>query len=86
MDANAERVVARLFAVEEPLPKARAKLAALAAPLVPKERPGDFAQALMDLGSGICFAEETAVCARARSLSTARHADWGSLKRCRAKR
>jgi A/G-specific adenine glycosylase len=55
MDANAERVVARLFAVEEPLPKARAKLAALAAPLVPKERPGDFAQALMDLGSGICL-------------------------------
>jgi A/G-specific adenine glycosylase len=54
MDANAERVIARLFAVEEPLPKAKAKLAALAAPLVPEQRAGDFAQALMDLGSLIC--------------------------------
>jgi A/G-specific adenine glycosylase len=55
MDANAERVIARLFAIQEPLPKARAKLAALAAPLVPETRAGDFAQALMDLGSGICL-------------------------------
>jgi A/G-specific adenine glycosylase len=54
MDANAESVIARLFAVEEPLPKARAKLAMLAAPLVPEQRPGDFAQALMDLGSVVC--------------------------------
>jgi A/G-specific adenine glycosylase len=54
MDANAERVIARLFAVKEPLPKARPKLAELAAPLVPEQRPGDFAQALMDLGSGLC--------------------------------
>jgi A/G-specific adenine glycosylase len=55
MDANAERVIARLFAVEEPLPKAKAKLAALAEPLVPERRAGDFAQSLMDLGSGICL-------------------------------
>ena len=55
MDANAMRVIARLFAVDEPLPKAKAKLAALAAPLVPHARPGDFAQGLMDLGSGICL-------------------------------
>jgi A/G-specific adenine glycosylase len=54
MDANAARVMARLFAVQETLPQAKAKLAVLAAPLVPKERPGDFAQALMDLGSSIC--------------------------------
>ena len=54
MDANAERVIARLFAVGEPLPKAKAKLAALTAALVPEQRPGDFAQALMDLGSLIC--------------------------------
>jgi A/G-specific adenine glycosylase len=54
MDANAERVIARLFAVEEPLPKARPALAALALPLIPQKRPGDFAQALMDLGSLIC--------------------------------
>jgi A/G-specific adenine glycosylase len=54
MDANAERVVARLFAVEEPLPGAKAKLLALGKSLVPERRAGDFAQALMDLGAGIC--------------------------------
>jgi A/G-specific adenine glycosylase len=54
MDANAARVMARLFAVKEPLTQAKPKLAELAAPLVPRERPGDFAQALMDLGSAIC--------------------------------
>ena len=54
MDANAERVIARLFAVGEPLPGAKAKLAALAAPMVPERRASDFAQALMDLGSLIC--------------------------------
>lgn len=54
MDANAERVIARLFAVEEPLPKAKLKLHALAQELVPVRRAGDFAQALMDLGATIC--------------------------------
>ena len=54
IDANAERVIARLFAVEEALPKAKAKLASMAEHLVPVERPGDFAQALMDLGAEMC--------------------------------
>jgi A/G-specific adenine glycosylase len=54
MDANAERVIARLLAMDQELPKAKAKLALMAEPLVPVERPGDFAQALMDLGSQIC--------------------------------
>ncbi len=53
MDANAERVIARLYAVETPLPRAKAELYALAQKLVP-ERAGDFAQGLMDLGSAIC--------------------------------
>ena len=53
MDANAERVIARAFAVETPMPKAKAELHALCSVLVPK-RAGDFAQALMDLGSAIC--------------------------------
>ncbi len=60
MDANAERVIARLFAVEEPLPGAKAKLLALGKSLVPKKRAGDFAQALMDLGSGICTVKRPA--------------------------
>ena len=54
IDANAERVLARLFAVEQPLPKAKARLRELGQSLVPEKRAGDFAQALMDLGSMIC--------------------------------
>ena len=53
MDANAERVIARLYAVETPMPKAKAELHVHAMALVPM-RAGDFAQALMDLGSAIC--------------------------------
>jgi A/G-specific adenine glycosylase len=53
MDANAERVIARLYAVETPMPKAKPQLHAHCMALVP-ERAGDFAQALMDLGSAIC--------------------------------
>ena len=53
MDANAERVIARLYAVETPMPKAKGELHAHAMALVPA-RAGDFAQALMDLGSAIC--------------------------------
>ena len=54
VDANVERVVARLFAVETPLPPAKAELHRLAATLVRAHRPGDWAQALMDLGAVIC--------------------------------
>jgi A/G-specific adenine glycosylase len=53
MDANAERVIARFYAVKTPMPKAKAQLHKLASALVPA-RAGDFAQALMDLGSAIC--------------------------------
>ncbi len=54
VDGNVERVVARLFAVEEPLPRAKPKLKALAATLTPQSRPGDYTQAMMDLGATIC--------------------------------
>jgi A/G-specific adenine glycosylase len=54
IDGNVERVVARLYAVREPLPAAKARIRALAAAMVPDRRPGDFAQALMDLGAVIC--------------------------------
>ncbi len=54
VDGNVERVVARLFAVREPLPGVKPKLRALAATLAPKARPGDFAQAMMDLGATVC--------------------------------
>jgi A/G-specific adenine glycosylase len=54
VDGNVERVVARLFAVEAALPAAKGELRALAATLTPERRAGDFAQAMMDLGAGIC--------------------------------
>ena len=54
VDGNVERVMARLFAVQVPLPAAKAELTALAARLTPRARPGDYAQAVMDLGATIC--------------------------------
>lgn len=54
VDANAERVIARFFAVEEPLPRSKPTLRNLAQSLVPARRAGDFAQALMDLGATVC--------------------------------
>lgn len=54
MDANAERVIARYAAIEEPLPKSKPAIRAALAALVPQKRAGDFAQSLMDLVSAIC--------------------------------
>ncbi len=54
VDGNVERVVARLFAIETPLPAAKPLIRERAAALTPKERPGDHAQAMMDLGATIC--------------------------------
>jgi len=54
VDGNIERVVARLFAVEDAMPAAKPKLRALAATLTPQSRAGDYAQAAMDLGATIC--------------------------------
>ncbi|MDP4022483.1 A/G-specific adenine glycosylase [Methylobacterium sp. NEAU 140] len=54
VDGNVERVMTRLFAVEAPLPGSRPEIRRLTQTLVPAERPGDFAQALMDLGATIC--------------------------------
>jgi len=54
VDGNVERVMSRLFAVETPLPAARPELKRLAALFVSDDRSGDWPQALMDLGSGVC--------------------------------
>lgn len=54
VDGNVERVVSRLFAVQVPLPAAKPELLARAATLTPQDRPGDFAQAMMDLGATVC--------------------------------
>jgi A/G-specific adenine glycosylase len=54
VDANVARVVARLFAIEAPLPRARKAIRAAADAITPDARAGDFAQAMMDLGAQIC--------------------------------
>ncbi len=54
VDGNVERVMARLFAIETPMPGAKVELRRLAGTLVTDDRPGDWAQALMDLGATVC--------------------------------
>ena len=54
VDGNVERVISRVFTYDAPLPKGRKGLRALAGTLVRAERPGDYGQALMDLGAGLC--------------------------------
>jgi len=60
LDGNVERVMARLHAVETPLPTAKPELMALAEALTPNTRPGDYAQAVMDLGATICTPKKPA--------------------------
>ncbi|MEP1422220.1 MAG: A/G-specific adenine glycosylase, partial [Erythrobacter sp.] len=54
VDANVERVMSRLFNIEEPLPRARKAIRKYADKVTPAIRAGDFAQSMMDLGSQIC--------------------------------
>ena len=54
VDGNIERVITRLFAIGTPLPQAKAAIRAHVDALTPADRPGDFAQGMMDLGSAIC--------------------------------
>ena len=54
VDANVARVVARLFAISEPLPGGMSAIRAATDSITPAARAGDFAQAMMDLGSAIC--------------------------------
>src|SRR6201991_2071173 len=60
VDGNIERVVSRLYAVEEALPKSKPRIQQLAATLLADARAGDSAQALMDLGASICTPKKPA--------------------------
>jgi A/G-specific adenine glycosylase len=60
VDGNVERVITRLYAVEDELPAAKPAIRALAEQLRPRQRPGDFAQAMMDLGATICTPKKPA--------------------------
>lgn len=54
VDGNIERVITRIAAIETPLPQAKPLVRAVVADLTPTDRPGDFAQAMMDLGATLC--------------------------------
>lgn len=60
VDGNVERVMARAFAIQTPMPLAKPLLVQAAAALTPKARPGDYAQAVMDLGATICTPRQPA--------------------------
>lgn len=54
VDTNVERVICRLYGIERPISEARPEVRRLAQAMTPADRPGDFAQAMMDLGATIC--------------------------------
>tara|TARA_X000000368_G_scaffold291661_1_gene231875 strand:- start:567 stop:1616 length:1050 start_codon:yes stop_codon:yes gene_type:complete len=54
VDGNVERVISRLFDIQTPLPDSKCEIAQIARGLTPKVRPGDYAQAVMDLGATVC--------------------------------
>ena len=83
VDGNVERVVSRLFAVEAPLPGARGELARLAGILAEGDRPGDWAQALMDLGSAVCIPKspKCRVCPLVDHCAAWRRGDAGAFPR-----
>ncbi len=75
MDGNIERVLTRLLAIGDPLPEVKPALRRHAAELTPAARPGDYAQAMMDLGATLCTPRRpactlcpvTALCAARRA-------------------
>lgn len=87
VDGNVERVIARLFAIDQPVPAARAAIRALAAPLVPNDRPGDFAQAMMDLGATLCTPRSPAcaICPLAANCAARAQGDAAAYPRRKPK-
>lgn len=88
LDGNIERVTARYFAVEQPLPGAKTVLREKAQAFLGSERPGCIAQALMDLGAGICTprAPDCAACPLSRDCAARARGIAETLPRKQAKR
>jgi A/G-specific adenine glycosylase len=88
IDGNAERVLARLYAVEQELPAVKARLRERALTLVPRRRAGDFAQALMDLGATICTPKRPAcaICPWIEACAARRRGDAETFPRKERKR
>ena len=60
VDGNIERIIARLYRIDEALPAAKKPIKQRMGDLTPQERPGDFAQAMMDLGASLCSPKKPA--------------------------
>jgi A/G-specific adenine glycosylase len=88
VDGNIERVVSRLFAVEQPLPLAKLLIRQLATTLLADARAGDSAQALMDLGSSICTPKKPAcaLCPLNGDCVSRAHGDQETFPRKAAKK
>jgi A/G-specific adenine glycosylase len=88
VDGNIERVVSRLFAVEDELPKAKPHIQAFAQTLLPSQRAGDAAQALMDLGATICSPKKPAcvLCPMIDGCVARARGDQGTFPRKAAKK
>jgi A/G-specific adenine glycosylase len=83
IDGNVERVIARLHAIEEELPGAKAAIRERAEALVPERRAGDFAQALMDLGATLCTPKKPAcvLCPWSRACAARQRGDAETFPR-----
>ncbi len=88
VDGNIERVIARLFAVEDELPGAKPRVRALAVLLTPQLRAGDFAQAMMDLGATICTPKSPAcaICPWVHACAARARGDQESFPRKQPKK
>ena len=88
VDGNIERVIARLYALETPLPAAKPEICELARTLTPPQRAGDFAQAMMDLGATICTPKAPAciLCPWNQSCAAQARGDAETLPRRTPKR
>jgi A/G-specific adenine glycosylase len=88
VDGNIERVIARLYAVEEELPAAKPRIRALAEQLTPQKHAGDFAQAMMDLGATICTPKSPAcaLCPWSEPCAARARGDQESFPRKAAKK
>lgn len=80
VDGNVERVVTRLEAIDTPLPKAKPAIREHVATMLDRQRPGDFAQAMMDLGATICSPKRPA-CMHCPVRSGCRALDDGDPER-----
>jgi A/G-specific adenine glycosylase len=83
VDGNVERVIARLYAIDAPLPAAKPEIARRARALTPQHRAGDFAQAMMDLGATLCTPRNPAcvLCPWNQSCVARTHGDAGTFPR-----